>query len=182
MYSSKLVLAIFLLIAAGCGSLKDDLFPSGADKRPVIQQGTIGPAVGQLAPDFTLPDTLGNSITLSGVLPTQKAVVLYFTMWCPTCDSHMSHMESTVIPQFPSVRFFAVDYVSASVAESRNAEVSNGYSGSPFTVLADTARTVLADYQGTMGTTVVIDAAGVIRMNEDYKDGTRLEAILGALP
>jgi hypothetical protein len=33
-----------------------------------------------------------------------------------------------------------------------------------------------------MGTTVVIDKAGVVRMNEDYKDGLRLQAVLAGLP
>lgn len=178
MFLNKLILAVILLLITGCGSMKDDLLPSGADKRPAVQQGTTGPAVGQLAPDFVLSDTLGNTVTLSTILPQQKAVVLYFTMWCPTCDSHMSHMRNSVIPQFPLVKFYAIDYVSGSVAESRNAELSNGYGGSPFTVLADTTQKVLHEYQGTMGTTIVIDAGGVVNMNEDYKDGTRLEAIL----
>jgi hypothetical protein len=91
-------------------------------------------------------------------------------------------MRSSEIPAFPAVRFYAVDYVSGTVADARNSELSNGYDGSGFTVLADTQQTVLNLYQATMGTTVVIDRAGVIRMNEDFKDGTRLDAALVALP
>jgi hypothetical protein len=33
-----------------------------------------------------------------------------------------------------------------------------------------------------MGTTVVIDRTGTVRMNEDFKDGTRLQTVLTALP
>jgi hypothetical protein len=33
-----------------------------------------------------------------------------------------------------------------------------------------------------MGTTVVIDSTGVIRMNEDYKNGVRLQTTLAGLP
>jgi len=33
-----------------------------------------------------------------------------------------------------------------------------------------------------MGTTVVIDSAGIVNMNEDYKDGVKLRAVLGELP
>ncbi len=164
--------------------MMNDLVPSGSDKRPPVVPGTTGPLVGQNAPDFTLSDTLGNSVTLSSVVTTTgvKGAVLYFTMWCPICDTHMSAMRSGIIPVYPDVRFFAVDYVSGSVADARNAEVSNGYVGSGFTVLADMHQTVLTAYQGTMGTTVVIDKDGVIRMNEDFKDGTRLLATLAALP
>jgi len=182
---ARLFWGIILLCAiTACGGMTDDLFPSGSDKRPPVQPGTIGPAVGQLAPDFTLSDSLGNTVTLSTSVTTTgvQGTVLYFTMWCPICDTHMSHMRTNQIPAFPSVRFYAVDYVSGSVTEARNAEISNGYDGSGFTVLADTQQSVLNLYQATMGSTVVIDRTGVVRMNEDFKDGTRLDAALATLP
>jgi peroxiredoxin len=181
-FDRKFRLPVLLILLAGCGGMMDDLNPSGADRRPAVQPGTSGSAVGQNAPDFTLSDSLGNTVTLSSLVPTVPGTVLYFTMWCPICDGHMSHMRDVVIPQFPAVRFFAADYVSGSVVDARNAEISNGYAGTPFTVLADVNQTVLKAYQGTMGTTVVIDAAGVILMNEDYKDGSRLRAVLAGLP
>lgn len=169
----RLLLVLILTFFSGCGGMLDDLKPSGSDKH----------RVGQLAPDFTLSDTLGTSVTLSTILTGTdvSGVVLYFTMWCPTCDVHMSSMRSSHIPTFPNVRFIALDYVSGTVADARNSELSNGYAGSGFIVLADTAQTVLNLYRGTMGTTVVIDKAGVIRMNEDYKDD-RVTAALAVLP
>lgn len=172
-------LALFL---AGCGNMLDDLHPDGSDQRPAVQAGTTGSAIGQNAPDFTVSDSLGTSVTLSATLPTVQAVVLYFTMWCPVCDSHMSHLRDAVIPNFPNIAFLAVDYVSGSVAGTRNSEITNGYAGSGFTVLADTNQAVLSLYNATMGTTVVIDSAGVVRMNEDYKDGSKLVSTLGGLP
>lgn len=177
-------LPLLFCLLVSCGNIMGDLNPSASDKRPPALPGTTGPAVGQNAPDFTLPDSLGNSVTLSAALaaPGVRGAVLYFTMWCPVCDTHMSAMRSNIIPQYPDVRFFAVDYVSGSVAAARDAEVSNGYNGSGFTVLADIHQTVLGLYKGTMGITVVIDADGVIRMNEDFKDGARLQAALAALP
>jgi len=178
-----LLLFLIPIVLAGCGGMMDDLNPSNSDKQATVQAGTEGPAVGQNAPDFTLSDTLGTSVTLSSVLTgtTVNGVVLYFTMWCPTCDIHMSSMRSSQIPMFPNVRFYAIDYVSSTVADARNSEISNGYEGSGFIVLADTVQTVLNLYQGTMGTTVVIDKTGIIRMNEDYKDD-RLTAALASLP
>ena len=171
----------FLVLLAGCGGTMDDLNPSGSDKRPPVQCGITGPSVCQIAPDFTLSNTLGGILTLSSELTTTntKGVVLYFTMWCPLCDTDMNNMRN-FISAFPNVRFFAVDYVSGSVAGAAQAQLAGGFSD--LIVLADTQQTVLNKYHATMQTTVVIDRAGVIQMNESYKDGTRLQAALSSLP
>lgn len=171
-----------LLLTAGCGSMKDDLAPSGADQRPPVVPGSIGSMVGQTAPDFMLSDTLGNPVTLSGALPTVQGVVLYFTMWCSTCDTDMTTIKTFLISNYPNVRFYAVDYVSGSVADARKAETDNGYGNSGFTVLADTNQSVLISYAATMATTVVIDKNGVIRMNEGFKDAAKLQTVLSGLP
>ncbi len=175
---NKIALCI-LLVLASCGT---DLAPSGKDIRPTIQCGTTGPYVCQTAPDFTLSNTLGNPVPLSSILssPTTSGVVLYFTMWCPVCDADMTDMRS-MMPAFPNVSFLIVDYVSGTVADARNAEVSNSYAGSGFIVLADTQQNVLKLYKGTMGITVVIDRNGVILMNETYKSA-KLQSMLASLP
>ena len=168
-----------VLALTGC-DMANDLAPDGSDRRPTVEAGTIGPYVDQIAPDFSLQDTLYNWVALSTELASTDAVVLYFTMWCPICDSHMSHMRSTVVPQYPNVTFWFVDYVSGSVEVARTAQLSSGYAD--LSVLVDTDQEVLDSYLATMGTTVVVDRNGVVRMNEDYKDGARLQAVLGALP
>jgi hypothetical protein len=101
-------------------------------------------------------------------------------MWCPVCDTDMTNMRS-IMPAFPYVTFLVADYVSGTVADARNAEVSNGYAGSGFIILADTQQTVLNLYNATMGTTVVIDRNGVIMMNESYKSD-KLQSVLAGLP
>jgi hypothetical protein len=81
------------------------------------------------------------------------------------------------------VKFLIVDYVSGTVEQSRIAQEENFYTD--LTVLVDNIQQVLALYEATMGTTVVIENAGshgVVRMNEDYKDSTRLVETLNALP
>jgi len=175
---------LMLLLIAGCGGMMDDIVPSDKDKRPAITCGITGPDVCQNASDFTLSDTLGNMVSLSSVVSTPgvRGTVIYFTMWCPICDMHMSNIRASILPNYPAVRFLIVDYVSSSVAMARNEELSNGYSGSGFTVLADTNQAVLDSFHATMGTTIVVDSAGVVRFNEDYKDGARLRSVLSALP
>jgi len=175
-----LVLGISLLLLVGCGDTFDDLNPSGKDRRPDVELGVSGPYVGQNAADFTLTNTLGESVNLATELSNARGVVLYFNMWCPICDSHMSHMRSYIIPDFPDVKFLLIDYVSGSVDRSRSAQLSNGYAA--MNVLVDSDETVLNQFNATMGTTVVIDSSGIIRMNEDYKDGSKLYQTLEALP
>lgn len=173
------VLALALLLSA-CQDVTDDLDPSGTDRRPEVVAGTSGHAVGQLAPDFTVPDSRGVSFTLSAELGGTSGVAMYFAMWCPICDSHMSHMRSRISADFPQVKFIIVDFVSGSAGGARAAQIANGYTD--LRVLADGDQAILNLYDATMGSTVVVDSGGVVRMNEDYKDGTKLRQTLEALP
>lgn len=181
MYFVKRLILSCLLTVTGCDNMWDDLNPAGTDERPPVEAGVVGPFVGQIAADFTVSDTLYNFVTLSSELGSSDAIVLYFNMWCPVCDSHMSHMRTNVVPHYPGVKFFAVDYVSGSVDVSRAAQVSAGYAGDEFTVLVDEKQALLGLYKGTMGTAVVISSGGIIKMNEDYKDGAKLNSTLESL-
>jgi uncharacterized surface protein with fasciclin (FAS1) repeats len=89
-------------------------------------------------------------------------------------------MRTTYVPKYPNVRFFIVDYVNATVTDARTSQVSNGYGD--LTVLADMNQAVLNLYDGTMGTTVVVDRFGVVQMNQDYSDGSKLGQVLESLP
>ncbi len=84
------------------------------------------------------------------------------------------------MPSFPTVGFYLVDYVSGTVADAANAASASGYAG--MITLADTGHVLQNGFQGTMGTTLVIDSGGTVLMNEDYKDGSKLSAILAGLP
>jgi peroxiredoxin len=169
-----------LLLLAGCGGMGNDLFPSDADQRPPVVPGTVGPAVGQLAPDFTLTGVDGRPVSLHSVLASAPGAVLYFTMWCPICDAHMSDMQVNAIPAFPDVPFFALDYVSGSVEAARSAQLGAGWGTTSFTVLADVGASVEGFYQAPMAV-VVVDRDQVVRMNGEYT-WPRLRAVLEALP
>lgn len=180
MYFSRFATLLLLLFSlTGCG---DNLLPSGEDKRPTVLPGSIGSSVNQKSPDFAVPDTNGATVTLASSLAGRKGAVFYFTMWCPICDTHMSSMRESISPLFPDVNFYLVDYISGSVSGAANAASANGYSGGVFIVLADLNKTLENNFLGTMGTTVVVDSTGTIRMNEDYRDGSRLQSTLAALP
>ena len=135
MYSVRIIICLlFCLLLAGCG---DNLVPSASDKRPTVQAGTIGPAVTQKAPDFSVTATDGATVTLADALAGKKGIVLYFTMWCSACDEDMNNMRATVVPAFPTVGFYLVDYVSGSVADAASISAAWGYAGGVFTTLAD---------------------------------------------
>lgn len=178
MFITRLLLISSLLLT-GCDQITDDLNPSSEDLRPEVVPGSDGTAVGQKAIDFTLKDTLGVDVNLSAEYPLNTATVLYFTMWCPICDSHMSYMRQYLVPDYPDVEFIFVDYVSGSVGASRQNQVSNGYTD--FQVLVDAVNDVQEVYNATMGSTIVIDSSGIVQMNEDFKDGSKLINTLSAL-
>jgi len=182
---------VLCLLLAACGNgIGDDLLPSNSDQRAPVVAGSTGNRPGQVAADFTVPDSLGGAFKLSdhlatGVAPAD-AVVLYFTMWCPTCLSHADHILGTVVPTFQgrgNVVYGMVDYVTGSVALARASEIANGYAGSEFIVLADEQLTLFNQFNGAMGSTVVIGPDGTIHLNEDYRTGMNLIATLdGLLP
>ena len=173
-----LILSVFALTA--CQDVSDDLNPSNNDQRPEVEVGSSGSQPKQTAPDFTSTDTQSNAVTLSDELALTDAVVLYFTMWCPICDSHMGHIRSHIEPYYSNVRVLIIDYVTGSISGSRSAQLSNGYAS--FTVLVDDDHSLYETYNGGMGVTVVIDSEGTVLMNEDYKNGSKLQSILDSLP
>jgi len=117
---------------------------------------------------------------MSSELVGADGIVLYFTMWCPLCNLHTDDMIADVIPNFPNVKFFLIDYVSGTISQAYITQNSYGYDS--MTVLVDEIQHVYDLYNAAMGTAVVIDNAGIVQMNEDYKDGTKLTQTLTALP
>ncbi len=177
-YSALLIPMLWL---AACGNMADDLNPSGEDLRPGVTANSIGSQPSQKAADFSAPATNSTTFKLSdhlagGAFPAD-AVVLYFTMWCPICIAHTDHMLYNIIPQFQgrgTVVYVLVDYVSGSIASTTVSEAVNGYAGSVFTTIADENQSILNQFHGAMGKTIVIDTNGIIQMNEDFRTGDAL--------
>ncbi len=175
----------FTVAMGDCNDADASIFPGAVeilgdgvdnDCDGVIDNVTSGTQVGQQSPDFSLPDTLGNTRGLYDELTKSAGVVLYFTIWSPINDVHVSHMRAEVMPNFPEISFFLVDYVTGSVIDSRTAQLSNGFAD--IETLVDIDQAVFNLYEASMGTTAVIDSTGIVRMNEDYKDGTKLTDVL----
>lgn len=165
------LIALSLLLMA----CNEDLNPSSSDKRAAVEAGSTGNQVGQIANDFSLLDTEQNLLTLSEELATYDAVVLYFTMWCPLCDSHMSSIRESIKPDYPNIHFINIDYVSGSVEQARANQVSSGYRSE--TVVADPEHTLTEQFKGDMGVTLVINSDNLILMNEGFKHSKLVDAL-----
>ncbi|MBF0351153.1 MAG: redoxin domain-containing protein [SAR324 cluster bacterium] len=184
MFSGKNFLFLMtLVLTTGCGDTMDDMLPSRTDHTVSEKQSVSSTSFWdqKLAGKF-FTDAQGNVVSVEDLFSNHNAIVLYFTMWCPICNSHADHMRSQVAPHFPQARFVLVDYVSGSVADVHENMVSNGYAGNTFTTLADTHQQLLTSMEATMGTTIVIDSTHQLLMKEDYRDGTHLYEILESIP
>jgi len=177
----RLLFFVLVLYLSACTDILDDINPSDSDRRGDFDATTIGYHPGETAADFASFDTLNQAFTMSVELAGSDAIVLYFTMWCPVCDSHMTHMRKSTIPYYPGVKFYFVDYVSGIVDVARASQLNNGY-GTSNVLVDDVNHTVTNLYNATMGTTVVVDSNTIVQMNEDYKDGRKLQEVLEALP
>lgn len=165
--SVLLALVILVMLLQGC---KEDLLPSDKDNRTENTVTTV---------DFIATTSVDETIELDSLLAEYDAVVLYYTMWCPLCDTHMSYISSAIMPNYPQTAFLMVDYVSGSVSQSRRSQVENGYQA--LTVVADSDQSLLDQFHATMATTVVISQDKVVLLNEDFKNGARLIDTLNAI-
>jgi len=178
---------LLLLTLTGCGGTSDDLIPSGQDKRPPVTAGESGGRPGNISPNFALITTDNQTFTLSdyrqGSAKGGDAVVLYFTMWCPVCSAQMDQIQFDIMPKFPTAKitYLAVDYLSGDTAITRQSQQDAGFNGGGWLAAADPGQVVTSIYKATMGTTVVIDKNGLVRMNEDFRTGENLTAILKEL-
>lgn len=170
-YYFTLLLMCFTAIS-GC---QEDLLPSN-DQLPSTANVQVGDTVDS---DLSFSTSNNHDELLISRLQTHDAVVLYFTMWCPVCDSHMSHIRSHFVSKYTNVDFMFVDYVSGSIAGARDAQTASGYRD--FDVIADYDDTLQNYFSGTMATTIVIDKNLIVLMNEEFKAGSQLEAVLEGL-
>ena len=168
------ILGLVILALSSLSGCQEDLLPSDHPLEPSAQS-RVGTTLDDVA--FTLSD--GQQQSLSGRLQQSDAFVLYFTMWCPVCDLHMSHIRDTFLSAYPSVEFVFVDYVSGTVAISEQSRTSSGYRD--FNVIADVDNSLEQLFGATMASTVVIDKNFIVLFQEEFKDGIRLTEILDAL-
>ncbi len=65
--------------------------------------------VGKEAYDFTLETLTGEKISLRTELKTKKVVLIFFTTWCPHCESAVSDANAFYKEYKDKVRVIAID-------------------------------------------------------------------------
>jgi peroxiredoxin len=72
-----------------------------ADTTDIDASGVApGLAVGDTAPDFTLPDALGRTVTLSDLLAQGPTVLTFYRgEWCPFCNLQLLSLQES-LPRF----------------------------------------------------------------------------------
>lgn len=161
-----------------CMNMGADLLPDGSDRRTENSVDFIG--VGEQSPDLSLflLDNVESSLYNEGAV--KRGVVLYFTMWCSICNAHTSHIIANFKSQHPDVAFIVIDYVTGDLDVAKNIAISSGLYNA-IDIGVDLGGAVQKAFAGTMATTVVIDSANTVRMNEDFRDGAALGELLPLL-
>ena len=153
-----------LLVVQGCTSSSRDIRDgqrqaTGATDIDGLQLAPA-PKVGRLAPDFTLTDLEGSSVTLSD-FRGQAVFINFWATWCPPCRAEMPEIEA-VYQEYKDkdVVVIGVDLYESEGKVRRYIE-RGGYS---WTFVIDTTGEVTRDYRVTsIPTSFFLDKQGIIR-------------------
>jgi len=142
-------------VLAGCSSAET---PTPSPSGSALEEG---PAVGKLAPDFTLQNTNGETVTLSA-LRGGPVMVNFWATWCVPCGEEMPYMQQMYDTYSPK----GLVFLSIDLAESADKVLSYLTERSlTFRVLLDSKQEVAVDKYGVQGvpTTILVDKNGVIQ-------------------
>jgi peroxiredoxin len=102
-------------------------------------------AVGGVAPDFTLNDQNGKSVTLSKVGKT-TVLVFYRAFWCPFCARQLAELRSLLKPN-ESVALFAISPDDAEKSKGLAAKIAKDGKGDVnFPLLSDAGHKMVDAY------------------------------------
>ena len=151
-----------LLVVQGCTSSSQDIRDGQGQAATDMDGLQLAPApkVGRLAPDFTLTDLEGSSVTLSD-FRGQVVFINFWATWCPACRAEMPEIEA-VYQEYKDkdVVVIGVDLKESEDKVRRYIE-RGGYS---WTFVIDTTGEVTRDYGVTaIPTSFFLDRQGIIR-------------------
>lgn len=190
-------MTLYLLVLAGLIAIPITV-PAGA---PGDSARSAPVAVGERAPEFTLPDHTGATVSLTKTLERGPAVVVFFRgSWCPFCVRQLGELRS-LIATGERASLLAVS-VENPESSKRLAEkiAADGRGAVSFPLLSDGARRTVDAYglrdpafageelDGTPRTAVYVVASdGTVawaRVSEDYRkrpSNAEIRAALDAL-
>ncbi len=155
----------FLLAIQGCASSVQDTVGSSQEGSsttgPKGSELAPAPEIGRLAPDFTLVDLEGNSVTLSD-FRGKTVFVNFWATWCPPCRAEMPEIEA-VYQEYKDkgVVVIGVDILEPEDVVRQFVE-QGGYS---WIFILDATGAVSDDYRITaIPTSFFIDKDGIIQV------------------
>jgi peroxiredoxin len=120
--------------------------------------------VGQKAPEFSLPDQLGDTITLSSVLQRgPAAVVFYRGEWCPYCDLTLRAYQRIL----PQIQALGVSLIAISPQRPDNTLTTVEKKELTFSVLSDVGNVVGRTYGLVFVTSEAARHPGISAANGD---------------
>lgn len=143
------LLLLFALSFMSCGNssnVKNETAMQKGDSvtAPIVYENEYLVKAGDLAPDFTLPLTDGNTFTLSN--NRGKVVMLQFTAsWCGVCRREMPHIEKEIWQRHKD----NPQFVLVGVDREETKEVIDAYTakvGTTYPMAMDTLGDVFASY------------------------------------
>lgn len=103
-----------------------------------------GIKAGEKAPDFTLANAFGKTITLNDELKKGPVVLVFYRgAWCPFCNMHL-HALQTSLPQIKQLGARLITVTPQTPDKSAEQIKKDGY---PFEVLSDLDSQVMKNYQ-----------------------------------
>ena len=145
-----------------------------ADESVAAKEVTEGSRPRNRAPDFTLRDLKGETVSLRPTEETQKPTLLVFwATWCPAC-----------VAEIPALNRFNTEYAgkgvrALSVSVDRAGTDLAGFAsarGITYTVLHDTDQSIARTYRVSgIPNVLVIDRAGIVRYNGHSVEKAREE-------
>jgi peroxiredoxin len=111
----------------------------------VRKEGAIGRAlkVGQLVPDFTLPDAFGNQVSLKSLLAKGPVVIgFYRGEWCPFCNIELRALQEVM----PKMQKLGATLVAISPEKPDHGIVMTEKNKLTFPVLSDSGNEVARQF------------------------------------
>ncbi|MEL6557020.1 MAG: peroxiredoxin-like family protein [Bacteroidota bacterium] len=116
-----------------------NVFDNDAEQLEKTHQSIIKLNVGEKAPDFSLSNATGESVSLSGLLENGKVVMTFYRgTWCPYCNLQLSQYQQ-ILPEIKALGAQLVAISPQTPDESLNIQQKNELQ---FEVLSDNGNIV----------------------------------------
>ena len=153
------IFCLFIFLVAGC-------MPTSKPAHKEIEKEEPETTSLSLAPDFILPDTEHNLVTLSSYRDRQAVILFFWTTWCPYCRRELKSLND----KYPQLQKDNVELLAINIGEpAYRVENFIGIHSLNFKVLLDKDTDVAYSYD-ILGipTYVFLNKQGDIAFRNNY--------------